>query len=91
MNLPIRTALFAAIAAFAGLASMAQVPTAAAQAAIDAEAKKILNAKPDGLELVLTGRGAPEDLMELADYVTEIRMIKHPFQKGVKARKGIEF
>jgi cob(I)alamin adenosyltransferase len=43
------------------------------------------------VELVLTGRGAPEELMEIADYVTEIRMIKHPFEKGVKARKGIEF
>jgi cob(I)alamin adenosyltransferase len=55
------------------------------------DAKKIIEAKPERVELVLTGRGAPEELMEIADYVTEIRMIKHPFEKGVKARKGIEF
>jgi cob(I)alamin adenosyltransferase len=52
---------------------------------------KIINAKPEKLELIFTGRGAPEELIELADYVTEMRMIKHPYNKGVKARKGIEF
>lgn len=55
------------------------------------DAKEIIKAKPEGLELIFTGRGAPEGLIELADYVTEMRMIKHPFEKGVKARKGIEF
>ncbi|GBD96829.1 MAG TPA: cob(I)yrinic acid a,c-diamide adenosyltransferase [Nitrospirae bacterium] len=55
------------------------------------DAEKIIKAKPDRLELIFTGRGAPEELIEIADYVTEMRMIKHPFQKGVKARKGIEF
>lgn len=51
----------------------------------------ILKEKPEHLELIFTGRGAPEELIEQADYATEIRMIKHPFTKGVKARKGIEF
>ena len=55
------------------------------------DVKEIIDAKPEGLELIFTGRGAPECLIELADYVTEMRMIKHPFKKGVKARKGIEF
>jgi cob(I)alamin adenosyltransferase len=55
------------------------------------DAKAIIDAKPEGLELIFTGRGAPEGLIELADYVTEMRMIKHPFNNGVKARKGIEF
>ena len=55
------------------------------------DAEAIIDAKQEGLELVFTGRGAPEGLIELADYVTEMRMIKHPFKKGVKARKGIEF
>jgi cob(I)alamin adenosyltransferase len=55
------------------------------------DAKAIISAKPEGLELIFTGRGAPEGLIELADYVTEMRMVKHPFKKGVKARKGIEF
>ena len=42
-------------------------------------------------ELVLTGRGASERLMAAADLVTEMRAIKHPFDQGVPARKGIEF
>ncbi len=55
------------------------------------DAKKIIAAKPERLELIFTGRGAPRELIKLADYVTEMRMIKHPYKKGVKARKGIEF
>ena len=55
------------------------------------DVRRIIEAKPHELELVFTGRGAPDELIEIADYVTEIRMIKHPFTKGVKARKGIEF
>ena len=55
------------------------------------DAGKIVDAKPEGLELIFTGRGAPKELIEIADDATEMRMIKHPFKKGVKARKGIEF
>lgn len=55
------------------------------------DAEKIINAKPEKMELIFTGRGAPKELIALADYVTEMRMIKHPYSKGVKARKGIEF
>ncbi|MEE8329931.1 MAG: cob(I)yrinic acid a,c-diamide adenosyltransferase [Thermodesulfovibrionia bacterium] len=47
--------------------------------------------KPEGLELIFTGRGASKELINIADYVTEMRMIKHPFNEGVKARRGIEF
>ncbi len=47
--------------------------------------------KPEGLELVLTGRGCPEEIIELADYVTEMTVIKHPAENGLKARRGIEF
>ncbi len=50
-----------------------------------------LRHKPAELELVLTGRKPSAALLELADYVTEMRKIKHPFDRGVKARKGIEF
>lgn len=53
--------------------------------------QRIIDAKPDDTELVLTGRGAPRWLMGKADYVTEMRMVKHPFDKKIKARKGIEF
>jgi len=42
-------------------------------------------------ELVMTGRTAPADLVELADYVTELRQVKHPYYRGFKARMGIEF
>jgi cob(I)alamin adenosyltransferase len=55
------------------------------------DAERIIKAKPERLELVFTGRGAPAELIELADYVTEMRMVKHPYKKGVNARKGIEF
>ncbi|HPZ05454.1 MAG TPA: cob(I)yrinic acid a,c-diamide adenosyltransferase, partial [Clostridiales bacterium] len=47
--------------------------------------------KPDRLELVLTGRGADSELIGLADYVSEIKAVKHPAEKGIHARKGIEF
>jgi cob(I)alamin adenosyltransferase len=46
--------------------------------------------RPDSVELVLTGRGAPQAVIERADLVTEMKDIKHYFDRGVKARKGIE-
>jgi len=51
----------------------------------------LLDKKPDNLELVLTGRNCPQELIERADLVSIIDEIKHPYKKGVKARKGIEF
>ncbi len=56
-----------------------------------ADLTKLIREKPEDVELVLTGRGALPEVIELADYVTEMRLIKHPAQKGVKARKGVEF
>ena len=55
------------------------------------DVRKIISSKPESLELVFTGRNAPGELIKLADYVTEIKMSKHPFENNVKARKGIEF
>ena len=52
---------------------------------------ELLDKKPDSLELVLTGRNCPQELIERADLVSVIDEIKHPFQKGIEARKGIEF
>ncbi|MCD8012926.1 MAG: cob(I)yrinic acid a,c-diamide adenosyltransferase [Lachnospiraceae bacterium] len=49
-----------------------------------------LKKKPTHLEVILTGQGPSETLIECADYVSEIRKIRHPFDKGVHARKGIE-
>lgn len=51
----------------------------------------LLDKKPPELHLVLTGRDARPELIERADLVTEMRLIKHPYQKGIKAQKGIEF
>ena len=50
----------------------------------------LLDNKPQSVELVLTGRYARDEIIARADYVTEMREIKHPFQKGVMAREGIE-
>jgi len=47
--------------------------------------------RPEGLELVLTGRNPSEALMEAADYITEMQKVRHPYDKGVKARLGVEF
>jgi cob(I)alamin adenosyltransferase len=51
----------------------------------------LVREKPPHLHLVLTGRGAPEALIEVADLVSEVRPIKHPFERGIKAQRGIEF
>jgi len=51
----------------------------------------LITGKPEDLELVLTGRGAPEEICEMADYVTEMTERKHPYQRGIKARKGVEY
>ncbi len=55
------------------------------------ELMDIIRKRPKGVEIVLTGRGASDELIEMADYVTEMKAIKHPFKKGIKARKGIEY
>ena len=47
--------------------------------------------KPRGLEIVMTGPRLPDNLLEMADYVTEVRKVKHQFDLGRSARKGIEF
>lgn len=52
---------------------------------------EIMEKKPENIELILTGRGATEKIIERADLVSEIKKIKHPFDKGIKARRGIEY
>lgn len=49
-----------------------------------------LDNKPENLEVILTGRNPADELIERADYVSEIQKIKHPFDKGIVARRGIE-
>jgi len=52
---------------------------------------KLIKEKPKKLDLVLTGNHAKEEIIELADLVTEMKEIKHPFKSGIKAKKGIDF
>jgi cob(I)alamin adenosyltransferase len=55
------------------------------------EVLDVLKSRPTDKHIVITGRNAKEELIELADLVTEMEMIKHPFRSGVKAQAGIEF
>lgn len=52
---------------------------------------RCLDERPQGLEVILTGQGPGEKLLARADYVTEMKKIKHPYDQGVKAREGIEY
>ena len=56
-----------------------------------AEVVEFLSNKPEMLHVIVTGRNAKPELIEAADLVTEMTMVKHPFRAGVKAQKGIEF
>lgn len=53
--------------------------------------KQLIENRDERVELVLTGRGASQELMDMADLVTEMRLIKHPYDTGIGARKGIEY
>jgi cob(I)alamin adenosyltransferase len=56
-----------------------------------AEVVGTIKNRPQKLNLVLTGRDMPQEIVDIADLVTEMKEIKHPFARGVKAQKGIEF
>lgn len=53
--------------------------------------RRIIDRRASGVEIVMTGRGASKELIAIADLVTEMKNIKHPFDKGQPARRGIEF
>ncbi|HBK81622.1 MAG TPA: cob(I)yrinic acid a,c-diamide adenosyltransferase [Nitrospinae bacterium] len=55
------------------------------------EVLEALRGKREMIHVVLTGRGAKDELIELADLVTEMKMVKHPYRAGIKAQKGVEF
>jgi len=55
------------------------------------EVAGLIRERPPRLNMILTGRYAPKELIDLADTVTEMTLVKHAFQKGIRARKGIEF
>ena len=56
-----------------------------------ADVMKILQNRPKHLSLILTGNHASEEIITLADLVTEMKEIKHPYKKGIKAKRGIDF
>ena len=56
-----------------------------------ADVLPVLQARPPMQHVVITGRGAKKELIEAADLVTEMGQMKHPFRKGIKAQKGVEF
>ena len=58
---------------------------------VDEVVKFLRDEKPADIHVIVTGRNAREPLIEIADLVTEMEMVKHPFRSGVKAQKGIEF
>lgn len=53
--------------------------------------KKIILEKPEGQELILTGRNPTDWMMEIADYCTEMHCWRHPYERGIAARKGVEY
>lgn len=55
------------------------------------EVLEVLKSRPETLDVVCTGRGAPQELIDYADLVTEMQEIKHPFQQKIPAKKGIDF
>ena len=68
-----------------------EIMTAINSGMVEAEqVKQLLCGKPEELEVVLTGRNPPQELIELADYVSQIQKVKHPFDRGIAARDGIE-
>lgn len=55
------------------------------------EVLEVIAEKPEGMELILTGRYAPKEFVDIADLVTEMREVKHHYNNGVQMREGIEF
>ena len=75
-----------------GLVILDEVNVAIAWKLIDLdEVIKLIHDKPENIELILTGRYADPRLIELADLVTDMVKVKHPFDKGILSRKGIDY
>ena len=55
------------------------------------EVLEVLSHKPDSLNIIITGRNAPDKIIEIADTVTNMTPIKHAFESGIKAQRGMEF
>ncbi|NLE45943.1 MAG: cob(I)yrinic acid a,c-diamide adenosyltransferase [Chloroflexi bacterium] len=57
----------------------------------EAELVELVDLKPAGVELILTGRLAPQSIIDRADLVTDMRQVRHPYERGIQARIGIEY
>jgi cob(I)alamin adenosyltransferase len=69
-----------------------EINVAVAWKLLDVEAvASLIQERPAAVELVLTGRYAPARLLDLADLVTEMRQVKHPYEKGILCREGIDY
>ena len=55
------------------------------------EVLEVLEGRPHGVHVVITGRNAPDEIVAIADTVTEMALVKHPFERGEKARIGVDF
>jgi cob(I)alamin adenosyltransferase len=55
------------------------------------EVVRALRDRPETTNVILTGRDAPQEIVDIADTVTEMRKVKHPFDRGVTARRGIDY
>jgi len=55
------------------------------------QVEELIKSRPREMHLILTGRGAPKELIELADMVTSMEPLKHPMEKGIPAQKGLDF
>lgn len=76
----------------AGLLVMDEIISACNHGAVpETVVLDFLRGKPEDLEVVLTGRNPSQALLDIADYVSEMRKIKHPYDRGIAAREGIEF
>ena len=74
------------------LVIMDEINVAAAWRLIDIdEVVRLIGQKPEDVELVLTGRYADKRIVDMADLVTEMTEIKHPYRKGILSRKGIDY
>ena len=56
-----------------------------------ADVLRLVESRPRGLTLVLTGNRADERILEAADLITEMREVRHPFKRGIRAKRGIDF
>jgi len=91
-NINLNTALLLAKNDSCDLLVLDEIISAYENGAVDRElVDTLLDRKPPEMELVLTGRNAPQRFIEHSDYVSEIKCLRHPYEHGIAARKGVEY